>query len=422
MNIAFVSQPWNRIKPPVESGSIAIWTYQVARRLAPSNRVTVYARGRSRLATAERRQERVTYRYMPTLLDRWLDRAHEMLYRVLGRGRPRFASVFYHVGYALLVALDLRRLRPDVVHIPNLSQFAPIIRALNPKAKIVLHMHCQWLTQLDRALIRRRLRHVDLVIGCCDFITDKVREAFPEAASKCVTVYNGFDPGHFTEARAASGQESAERDELRLLSVGRVSPEKGIHVLLEAFSEVAAEYPQARLDVVGPNADQPVDFIVGVSDEPAVQRLAGFYSQAYLPRLQAMLTPEMEKRVAFTGAIPYSQLSEAYQRADVLVNASLSEAFPMPILEAMACGLPVVATRVGGTQEAVEDEVTGLTVPSDDPAALATAIGRALGDRAFRRKMGTEGRQRAERLFSWDQVAEDMNRAFVELTGEKEAS
>ena len=412
MKIAFVSQPWNRIKPPVESGSIAIWTYQVARRLAASSEVAVYSLGGRRLASSAREHQGVTYRYMPRLPDQWADRAHEKLYGRLRSNRvPRFASSLYHAGYILAVALDLSRRRPDVIHIPNLSQFAPILRRFNPKAKIVLHMQCQWLTQLDHETIRRRLESVDLVVGCADFLTDKISAAFPGV--RCTTVYNGFDPEHFTEAEPQS--EQADGETLRILSVGRVSPEKGIHVLLDAFREVAAAHPEARLDVVGPDGDQPMDFIVGVSDEPAVQRLAGFYNTPYLPRLQAMLTPEMEARVTFTGAIPHSQLSEAYRRADLLVNSSLSEAFPLPVLEGMACGLPVVATQVGGTHEAVEDEVTGLTVPSEDPDALAAAINRVLEDDAFRQRLGKKGRQRAERLFSWDKIAEDMNRAFTEL-------
>ena len=417
MHIAFVSQPWNRIRPPVESGSIAIWTYQVARRLAASHRVTVYARGRGRFSTAEQRHEGVAYRYVPTFLDHATEKVHEAAFRERDPRRPRFASLGYHAGYALAVALDLRRRGADVVHVPNLSQFPTIIRALNPKARIVLHMHCEWLTQLDPELIRQRLRHIDLVIGCCDFLTDQVREAFPEAASKCITVYNGFEPAHFGGAERANGEESVEEEELRLLNVGRVSPEKGIHVLLEAFERVAARHPQARLDVVGPNSHvAPLDFVVGVSEDPAVRGLAAFYGEPYLARLERSLPASLRGRVRFTGAVPHSELAEAYGQADLLVNASLWEAFPMPILEAMASGLPVVATRVGGTQESVEEGQTGLTVPSDDPAALAEALDRVLSDKALRLRMGAEGRRRAQRLFSWDKVAEDMERAFARLT------
>ena len=424
MNIAFVSQPWNRVRPPVESGSIAIWTYQVARRLAPEHDVAVYARGRGRLAGAERMHEGVAYRYTPTLLDRSLEKAHGTLYPKLRPGRPRFASLGYHLGYALAIALDLRRRRPDVVHVHNLLPFVSVIRALNPRVKIVLHMHCYWLTQLDPALVRQRLRDVDLVLGCSDSVTDPVREAFPEVAGRCATVYNGFDVAHFTEARAEAlaqhDRNGTARDEApmpRLLCVGRVSPEKGVHVLLEAFEEVARRHPDVRLDVVGPNAGTaPVEFIVGLSQEPEVRALAAFYEGDYLAHLKGLCPPDVEGRVAFTGPVPYSALAEAYGRADVLVNASLSDTFPMPILEAMACGLPVVATDAGGAVESVVEGETGLLVPSGDAPALADAISRLVSDPALRRRMGEAGQQRAH-LFSWEKTTEALLEQYANLEG-----
>ena len=425
MKIAFVSQPWNRIKPPVESGSIAIWTYQVGLRLAAaSHDVTVYALGTRRLAGGTRQHEGVTYRYIPALVDRWLDRAHEKLYAALHRTRaPRFATLGYHVGYALAIALDLRRRRPDVVHIPNLIPFVSVIRALNPRVKIVLHMYSYWLTQLDPALVRQRLRDVDLVLGCSESVTDPVREAFPEVADRCATVYNGFNEEYFTRSRAEALAQDKEEDTVepdraaapRLLYVGRVSPEKGIHVLLEAFQEVARRYPDVRLDVVGPNEGAaPIEFIVGLSQEPEVQALAEFYEGDYFAALKALPLSDAWERVAFTGALPYSALAEAYGRADVLINASLSDTFPLPIMEGMGCGLPVVATDAGGAVEAVVDGETGLIVPSGDPAALADAISRLLDDAPLRHRMGEAGQERAH-LFSWEKITEALLAQYAKL-------
>ena len=425
MHIAFVSQPWNRVRPPVESGSIAIWTYQVARRLAPDRRVTVYARGGGRLRAKEQEHEGVAYRHMPTLADRALEKAYRATFHKRDPHRPRFASLGYHAGYALAVALDLRRRGADVVHVPNLSQFPTIIRALNPKAKIVLHMHCYWLTQLDPDLVRRRLRHVDLVLGCSESVTEPIRKAFPEVADRCATVYNGFNAERFgvacAEAAPPGGGDGAategEADAPRLLCVGRVSPEKGIHVLLEAFERVAARHPQARLDVVGPNSHvAPLDFVVGVSEDPAVRGLAAFYGEPYLARLERSLPASLRGRVRFTGAVPHSELAEAYGQADLLVNASLTDTFPMPILEAMACGVPAVATDVGGAVESVVEGETGLLVPSDDPDVLAEAVGRLLDDPALRHRMGEAGHRRAPR-FTWEKTVEALLAEYARIEG-----
>jgi hypothetical protein len=67
----------------------------------------------------------------------------------------------------------------DIVHIANMSQFVPVVRARLPKTLMVLHMHCQWLEQLDAAVIERRINAADLVLGCSDFIAAGVRQRFP---------------------------------------------------------------------------------------------------------------------------------------------------------------------------------------------------------------------------------------------------
>ena len=80
-----------------------------------------------------------------------------------------------------------------VVHVHQFSQFAPIIRSANPQAKIVLHMHSDWLIQLDRKMIAERLRVTDAIVGCSEYVTNNIRTAFPEYANRCVTVFNGVD-------------------------------------------------------------------------------------------------------------------------------------------------------------------------------------------------------------------------------------
>jgi hypothetical protein len=79
--------------------------------------------------------------------------------------RPFFSSQLHYLTYALQVAKDLKTEKPDIVHIHNFSQVVPIVRALHPQAKIVLHMHGEWLSFLNRAMIERRLEDTDLVVG-----------------------------------------------------------------------------------------------------------------------------------------------------------------------------------------------------------------------------------------------------------------
>ncbi len=406
MKIAFVSQPWNNAEPPVESGSIAIWIYQVTRRLSRSCPVTVYARRCSAKRHVER-HEAVDYRYVSIWSDRVMLRVLRLLARFFHPRRPYFCSWLYYFAYIVRVSLDLRRTGCDIVHVQNLSQFVPIIRAFNPTAKIVLHMHCEWLTQLDPEVIVRRLEKVDAVAGCSEYIIEKIRHRFPQFADRCWTIYNGVD---VDRCRPKDTKERGTAK--RILFVGRVSPDKGVHILLEAFEKIAREDPQVQLDIVGPRAAPPVAYIFRLSDDPKVAGLASLCHRDYMTHLREQLPPGMNERVSFCEAVPHGAMSERYAMADIYVQPSLTEAFGMPVAEAMAAGVPVVGTRVGGIPEIVQDGITGRLVESGDSGALAEAILELLRDENLRRSMATSARARAVELFSWEVITTDLLKLY----------
>jgi len=176
--------------------------------------------------------------------------------------------------------MDLRSRQFDVVHVINFSQFIPLIRALNPKSRIILHMECEWLTQLHEPNIERRLRKTDLVVGCSDFITNKIRDRFPFTHNICHTVHNGVDTDLFI---SGDGNHKSEKDtKHRLLFVGRGSPEKGIHVLLDALRIIITDDPSVQLQMVGSfGSKPPKEFIVSVSDDPKVHDLEPYYDGDY---------------------------------------------------------------------------------------------------------------------------------------------
>jgi glycosyltransferase involved in cell wall biosynthesis len=165
--------------------------------------------------------------------------------------------------------------------------------------------------------------------------------------------------------------------DMLLLSVGRVSDEKRLDILLEAFRLLRAAAPGARLLVVG--------------DGPARARLEE-------------ATPEC---VTFLGELRGDALARLYASADVFCFPSTTDTFGQVILEAGVSGLPTVAAGVGGATELVRHEETGLLVPPDDPAALAEALCRLVEDPRLRRDLG-EGALAAARRRTWD-------RSFAEL-------
>lgn len=428
MKVAFVSQPWENFIPPVQGGSLAIWIYQIAKRTTDCE-VVVYSRRIASHPNQERYENIECRRVAVALEDRAIKpfKLLERLFNYPSPKRPFFASTLFYLGYAFQIARDLQTQGCDIVHILNFSQFVPIIRWLNPRIKIVLHMQCDWLSQLDYNLVDNRLAATDLILGCSDHVTRLVAERFPHHAHKCHTVWNGVDVNHFLSAASqddgpADLEKSAHGDK-RLLFVGRVSPEKGVHVLLDAFAQVVQRYPQVQLDVVGHIDNAPYEFMVLLSDDPEVKKLAEFYNRSlhrgdYRADLYARVPPHLADRIHFVGQVAHSTTLEYYRKCTILINPSLTEAFGMTLAEAMASEKPVVAASVGGMVEIVQPGETGLLVAPGDPEALADAIVALLQDETACRRMGKQGRKRVANLFAWERLSAQLMSLYEEILTE----
>jgi spore coat protein SA len=405
MRVAFVSQPWSRVVPPVEQAdSIAIWTYEVARRLTHQADVTIYSKalpGRPRVE----RQEDVKYRRVPLLREQLWRRVLRRVLTPMGVRSPEFHSPLYHRAYITQIALALRLREYDIVHVHQFPQFASAIKAIAPASRIVLHMTAEWLTQLEEATVRSRLESVEGIFACSGFLSDKIRARFPEFRDRCFVVPNGVDVAQLAPTEPAP-QAGRTNGPPKVLFVGRVSPEKAVHVVIQAFERVAAQVPDAHLEILGPDAVAPKEFIVGLSDDPRVRALAPWYDGDYYTRLQQMVPAPLRARIRFLGEVGRSSLRGHYAGAHVLVNPSLSETFGMTLIEALVSGVPVVATPVGGMTEIVDHERTGLFAEAGDPASLAEAIVRLLKDPLLRDSIAAAGRRMVLERFTWDRVAQ----------------
>lgn len=396
MNIAFVTQPGFAVQPP--SGSLEIWTWEVARRLARQHDVTILA-SRSEL-TEDTTSEGVRYRFLPHGLDAELARLARPIWRLLPADRPFFSSALHPLAYWIRAGLELRRGGFDAAHVFNYSQALPILGRLAPQAKLVLHMQCEWLAQLSARMLHPRLARAHAVLGCSTSVTEGGRARFPALSDRFHTVFNGVDLHATGESREPAPTPH------RLLYVGRISPEKGLHVLVDAFAELAATRPELRLRLVGEEAVVPLEMIVALAGDPRVQALREFYPGSYREALLRRLPRELRGRVTFAGQLPYGEVAECYRNADIFVLPSLVEAFGMPLAEALAAGVPAVASRTGGIVDIVEHETTGLLVEPGDAGALTAAIGRLLEDSELRTRLAAAGREKARSSFGWDAIAE----------------
>lgn len=232
-------------------------------------------------------------------------------------------------------------------------------------------------------------RRAAAVVANSEGLADLARRFAPDVPVAIVP--NGVDAALFSPppdgaalpaageaGREAAGEADSEADgEVTLLFVGRVVRQKGLDLVLEAMAALPAG---VRLRVVG--------------DGPA------------RPALEAQAEAlGLRGRVEFLGWLDRAALPAAYREADLFVFPSRDEGMPNAVLEAMAAGLPVAATRIAGNQDLVVDGETGLMVPSDDAPALAAALARLTADRGLRVRMGAQGRARVLERFSWRAVA-----------------
>ncbi len=415
--IAIVCQPWDNVAS--ESGnSIVTVSYQLARCLAPDWHVTIYGRRKSGQESREIHSETIEFRHLK--IRHRPQEISEQLLSVLAcykRRRINYTlSAWYHLFYAVRVALSIRASKCDVVLVHNFLQFASVVKLFNPSATICLHMHCEWLRQFATKASERRLRKLDLIIGVSDYITEGTRIRFPAIAERCHTVYNGVDTDRFCPSSAVPAQSDGTQ---HVLFVARLSPEKGVHVLIQAFKILAESRPTLRLDLVGGAFTQAYLYLAPDPDDRTMASLERFYGtrlfemvrrqlilkgQAYLDDLTTEAAGD--DRIVFHGVIPHGETIALYRRAIVMVLPSVwNEPSPLPTYEAAACGLPIVSTRSGGIPEIVEHGRTGILVARGDVEELALAISQVIDDPALARAMGEAARQRVQERFTWEASA-----------------
>ena len=377
--------------------ALAIVNYEVGRRLARRHEVVTYPKWVPGEKEIER-HEGVTYRRIPEGIDRALNGLKLLdAARLLNRRRPFRLSPFYYAHYAREVARDIRERGCELVHLHTISNFIVPIRRANPQARIVLHMHDHSLADFDPAVIAPRLEEVALVLACSRFVSDEIQRRYPAVAGRCHTLYNGVDE-RFLQV---TPDPAASRT---VLFVGRLCPEKGVHVLLSAMSKVEPLQPRARLSLVGPLDVAPKDFVDPHRRDPVFNGLLQYYARpaAYYDLICRQVS-ELGGHAFLHGRVANEEICSHYSRAGIFVFPSLwHEPFGIPVIEAMAAGLPVIATRAGALPEVVVDGETGILVERGDTEGLAAAISRLLADPHLRERMGAAGRQRVQELFTWE--------------------
>jgi glycosyltransferase involved in cell wall biosynthesis len=200
------------------------------------------------------------------------------------------------------------------------------------------------------------------------------------------------EPTRRTEIRS---ELNLNNDQHLVVYIGRLRPVKGVEYGLKAFAKAQAKQPNIHMALAGEG--EQLDYLKNLAKELGIT-----------------------ENVTFLGV--RNDLPDLLAAADSVLMPSLNEGFPRTAIEAMAAGKPIIATRVGGTPEAIVDGETGILVPSKDIPAMASALTTLVGDRELQSHLGTAGRERTENNYSVENYVARLDGLYRQLLGNENPS
>jgi phosphatidylinositol alpha-mannosyltransferase len=314
--------------------------------------------------------------------------------RIVGRpvrvpSRGTVAPISFSPGSWRRIRSAMRSFDPDVIHAHEpLTPSTSMLAVLAAGAPVVATFHAS----LDRSRLMEftgpALRQVSGRIEVAIAVSDAAASFLRRVVRVPVEIVpNGVDVRAFAHpGRPVDGLPAGPK----ILWVNRLDPQKGLEIMLRAFEQLASEVGGAHLLVAGDGRDRVL--------------------LRSLPR-------QLRSRILRLGTVPHGELPRYHAAADVFVSpATGQESFGIVLVEAMAAGVPVVASDIAGYREVVRDGVDGLLVPPKDPNALAAAIRRVLSEPELAAALMAAGRSRAQ-AFSWQVVAPRLESVYDRVLG-----
>ena len=289
---------------------------------------------------------------------------------------------------AAVTRVAVRRHRPDVVHANSIR--AGIVVGLGhlAPAKIVSVRDCLPPGPIANATMRLIADTAATVIANSDYTAQSIRELAPRARVEVIhsaVDLKRFDPDRLDRAQARDGLGVAGESRLVLGVVAQLTPWKGQDTAIEALKMVCADGIDAQLLLIG--------------SPKFVARATRYDNEAYAASLRTLVSDlGLEDRVSWLGE--REDVPDLLCALDVLLLPSWEEPFGRAVVEAMALGVPVIATNVGGPAEIITDGDEGYLLPPREPRSWALAISRLAREPEFAREMGRAGRRRVEAAFT----------------------
>ncbi|MFC1848232.1 glycosyltransferase family 4 protein [Chloroflexota bacterium] len=314
--------------------------------------------------------------------------------------KVRYMPVYpFHTRlHGIFVSRVLQRLGMDfdVLHlhsplVPYLRSLPPYIATQHGTTRSDIEMqNTHTLYSMGLKLFRHSLiaadrkisRNASIVIAVSRSCAIELQHVYGVCADKIVTIPNGVDTDFFVPVETLDIVRGPS-----ILYSGRLDARKGVEDLVPCAAHICSQRPEVRFVIAG--------------DGPLASKMKRMVSAANL-----------DANFRFVGFLNHRHLLEHYQQASVFVLPSYYEGLPLSLLEAMSCGIPVVATDIDGNSEVIADGETGLLVPPGDPHRLAVAILKFLDDDGFRRQIGASARRHIAQNYDWELIVDRIERAY----------
>ena len=277
----------------------------------------------------------------------------------------------------------------EIVHAHAARDYhlAALAVRLAPRSRLVLTRHALFpLRRINRPLLRSAGR----VIAVSQAVAESVRRSGVIESSKITVVHNGIDTDRFDQANSRKANRS-----ILIGTVGHLAPIKGFDVFVRAAKMISAHRQDVRFLIIG--EDKSAQMEQRRSLESLVAEL-GLSEIVSMPGWQ-------------------DDMPAVLSSLNLFVSSARSEPFGLAIVEAMAAGLPIVATASEGAQEIIEDGITGKLVPTNDPEALAQAINALLDDPLECSRLARNAQLAARERYSLARMANDTERVYREVLG-----
>lgn len=308
---------------------------------------------------------------------------------VLGEEMGGAKNYLRHIRHA---RGKIRQLNPALIHVFQATGYALWGSLKIDCPKLLTPLGSDITLSSQRGFLYRRyvdyvLRGYDHFTTVSSFLKRELNSLYPITEGRTSIIPFGVE-------LPAALKVHKERSPVRLVFMKHFLPVYGPHVLLKAIRIIKDRDVSIELDMYGSNDRSK--WVKEIADELGISPM-----------------------VTFKGWLDMDLIMAKLLDYDLMVMPSLSESFGVAALEASAVGLPVIATTIGGIPEIVEDDVTGILVPPNDPKSLAEAIIKLASDVKLRRKMGEAGRKRALENFRWEDNLKEMIRLYKQLIEKK---